>query len=81
LLHELFLTVDQFGAIIAVSTKTSKRREQLAIAGELTGLQITIPDQPAWTDEDVNNFKAKNGSTILRGSVLAWLGHLNALKW
>jgi hypothetical protein len=60
---------------------TSRRRESLKLSGELTGLKITIPDQPKWTDADVDAFKAKNHSVIMRGSVLAWLGHINVLKW
>jgi hypothetical protein len=53
----------------------------LLLAGELTGLDITIPDQPVWTDADVDSLKSKQHSKVLKGSALAWLGHLNALKW
>ncbi|KAF2673915.1 hypothetical protein BT63DRAFT_451970 [Microthyrium microscopicum] len=70
-----------FGRIIAVSTRTSHRRTSLSISADLTGLEISIPDQPAWTDADLANFKAKNKSMIKKGSALAWMGHLNALRW
>jgi hypothetical protein len=53
----------------------------LQLAGELTGIAITIPDQPVWTDSDVEHMKSKSKSVLLRASALAWLGHLNALKW
>ncbi|THY00101.1 hypothetical protein D6D03_06716 [Aureobasidium pullulans] len=70
-----------FGAIVAVSQLTSKRRNSLLLAANITDIDITIPDQPIWTDEDVNNFRTKNGSLITRGSAMAWMGHLNVLRW
>ncbi|KAJ9640020.1 hypothetical protein H2201_005215 [Coniosporium apollinis] len=70
-----------FGAVLAVSRPQSPRREELLFAANLTGVEITIPLQPKWTDEDVERLKADQGSKITRGSALAWLGHLNALKW
>jgi hypothetical protein len=51
------------------------------LSGELTGIEITIPDQPVWSDADVEHMKSKTNSKILRASALAWLGHLNALRW
>ncbi|EON62967.1 hypothetical protein W97_02193 [Coniosporium apollinis CBS 100218] len=70
-----------FGAVLAVSRPQSPRREELLFAANLTGVEITIPLQPKWTDADVARLKADRGSKITRGSALAWLGHLNALKW
>ncbi|KAI5197304.1 hypothetical protein E4T42_09216 [Aureobasidium subglaciale] len=70
-----------FGAIVAVSQLTSKRRESLLLAANITELNITIPDQPVWTDSDVEKFKTKNHSLITRGSAMAWMGHLNVLHW
>ncbi|KAF2467842.1 uncharacterized protein BDR25DRAFT_291245 [Lindgomyces ingoldianus] len=70
-----------FGAVIAVSSAKSPRRNDLLYAANLTGLDITIPEQPTWTDEDVRAFRAKEGSRISKGSAMAWMGHLNALKW
>ncbi|CAD0109448.1 unnamed protein product [Aureobasidium uvarum] len=80
--HEVqSLTDSQFGAIVAVSTRTSKRRNSLLLAANITEIDITIPDQPVWTDADLKDFKAENHSLITRGSALAWMGHLNALRW
>ncbi|KAF2156461.1 glycosyltransferase family 25 protein [Myriangium duriaei CBS 260.36] len=70
-----------FGAIAAVSKTNSTRRNGLLLAANITELDITIPDQPAWTDEDVLSVKAAHGSRLNRGSALAWLGHLNMLRW
>lgn len=73
--------VSQFGAIIAVSREGSPRREGLTLASNITEVDITIPVQPKWTEEDVNKLRADRDSRINRGSALAWLGHLNALRW
>lgn len=70
----------QFGRILAVSRQHSPRREGLLLAANITDLDISIPVQPIWTDEDVLNLRAEQGSSITRGSALAWLGHLNALR-
>ncbi|KAE9987805.1 hypothetical protein Vi05172_g4938 [Venturia inaequalis] len=70
-----------FGGIIAVSKKDSHRRSSLLHAAKLTGIDILIPEQPVWTDADVESVKTKKLSVISRGSAMAWLGHLNALKW
>lgn len=50
-------------------------------AAKLTDLQITIPSQPTWTDADIEAMKDPKYSIISRGSAMAWLGHLNAVKW
>lgn len=71
----------QFGGIVAVSKKDSHRRSSLLHAANLTGIDILIPDQPVWTDADVESIRTKKLSVISRGSAMAWLGHLNALKW
>ncbi|KAF4555142.1 Hypothetical protein D9617_3g022140 [Elsinoe fawcettii] len=70
-----------FGAIAAVSVPTSPRQKELIMAAQITGLQITVPIQPEWKEDDYMAIKAKKGSTISHGSALAWLGHLNALRW
>ncbi|KAF2403032.1 hypothetical protein EJ06DRAFT_554569 [Trichodelitschia bisporula] len=70
-----------FSTILAVSKPNSPRQASLAIGANLTGIDIVIPSQPTWTDADIAAVRANNGSTISRGSALAWLGHLNALKW
>ncbi|KAF2023641.1 hypothetical protein EK21DRAFT_118552 [Setomelanomma holmii] len=70
-----------YGTILAVSHFSSPRRASLLWAANLTDIDIVIPEQPAWTEEDVRNFQAKEHSTISKGSALAYLGHLIALKW
>lgn len=71
----------QFGAIVAVSRAGSPRQPSLLLAANITELDITIPAQPKWTDADVDGLRADTGSTITRGSALAWLGHKNAMEW
>ena len=41
-----------FGGLWAVSGPGSPRRNHLEQAAEVTGLELTIPVQPVWTDED-----------------------------
>lgn len=50
-------------------------------AANITELDIVIPDQPIWTDHDIELLKAVNGTKVSRGSALAWLGHLSILRW
>jgi hypothetical protein len=69
-----------FGAVLAVSKPASKRRHALVQAANVTDFDITIPHQPTWTEGDVQRFI--NGQPHpQKGSILAWLGHLNALRW
>jgi hypothetical protein len=70
-----------FGAIIAVSHARSPRRPGLLWAANLTDLEIEISEQAEWTVGEVEEFKAKEGSSISTGSAKAWMGHLHALKW
>ncbi|KAI9696152.1 MAG: hypothetical protein M1820_008293 [Bogoriella megaspora] len=70
-----------FGALVAVSKAESARREGLLFAANITGLDITIPDQKEWNDDDIMDLVTPEGSTMNRGSAMAWLGHLNALRW
>jgi len=77
----LIFFASQFGAVVAVSHSKSPRTEGLLWAANLTGLDVVIPEQPQWTEKDVQSFKATEGSKIDRGSALAWMGHLNALQW
>jgi len=70
-----------FGAVVAVSRATSPRQESLILAANITEIDITIPSQPSWTDADLMTIVADHGSQITRGSALAWLGHLNVLRW
>ncbi|KAF2087577.1 glycosyltransferase family 25 protein, partial [Saccharata proteae CBS 121410] len=71
----------QFGAVLAVSREGSPRQQDLLFAADLTGINISVPEQPIWTEEDLHNLYAERGSILSRGSALAWLGHLNALRW
>lgn len=68
-----------FGHIYVVSQKGSPRREGIIQAANVTELELSIPDQPRWTAKDERKFRLRQGSTIGSGSLLAWLGHLNAL--
>ncbi|OAG04630.1 uncharacterized protein CC84DRAFT_1093752, partial [Paraphaeosphaeria sporulosa] len=70
-----------FGALVAVSHATSPRKDGLLWSSNLTGIDITIPEQPQWTDGHLQAFESPQGSQISRGSALAWMGHLNALRW
>lgn len=69
-----------FGRIYAVSKEGSPRRKGLIHNANVTEIDITIPAQPRWTLEDEENFRLPVNSTLGRGSLLAWLGHLHALK-
>jgi hypothetical protein len=75
--------MSQFGAVIAVSRAGSKRQADLVRAANLTGLEITVPSQPIWTNLDEANFRAQppHSTEIDHGSILGWFGHLNALRW
>jgi hypothetical protein len=69
-----------FGAVIAVSKDGSKRRHSLMQAANVTDIDLTIPKQPDWTEGDVQRF-INGQKNAQRGSILAWLGHHNALRW
>jgi hypothetical protein len=69
-----------FGAVVAVSRQGSKRRRALVQAANVTEIDISIPAQPDWTEGDLQRF-IDGQEDAQRGSILAWLGHRNALKW
>jgi hypothetical protein len=69
-----------FGAVVAVSREGSKRRHALVQAANVTNIDITIPKQPSWTEGDLQRF-IDGQDDAQRGSILAWLGHRNALQW
>lgn len=69
-----------FGRIYVISQEDSPRRESIIHAANVTELELNIPTQPVWTDEDEQNFRLEKDSTILKGSLLAWLGHIHALQ-
>ncbi|KAF1918445.1 hypothetical protein BDU57DRAFT_199247 [Ampelomyces quisqualis] len=69
-----------FGAVVAVSREGSDRRHALVQAANVTSLELTIPKQPEWTEGDLQRF-IDGQDNVQRGSILAWLGHRNALQW
>ncbi|GAM84226.1 hypothetical protein ANO11243_022200 [Dothideomycetidae sp. 11243] len=72
-----------FGAIYAISAHNSPRRDDLLQAANVTGLNVQIPRIPAWTQEQVDEFRDFDHleeSTILDGSIKAWLSHAVALR-
>ncbi|ORY13161.1 hypothetical protein BCR34DRAFT_481549 [Clohesyomyces aquaticus] len=70
-----------FGAVLVVSKEGSDRRHALLQAANVTDIDLTIPKQPVWTEGDVTSFKNGVEKSVQRGSILAWLGHRNALQW
>lgn len=64
-----------------MSKQGSKRRQGMLDAANLTDIEIVIPEQPKWTEADVNTVKDKGNSIISKGSAMAWLGHMNAVQW
>lgn len=65
-----------FGALYVVSGPGSPRRDGLIQAANVTELRFTIPDLPAWSDQQVMAFRGSDSSTtITNGSVRAWLSH------
>lgn len=69
-----------FGAVVVVSKDASARRHSLVQAANVTDFDVTIPQQPDWTEGDVQRF-INGQDRVQRGSILAWLGHHNALRW
>lgn len=69
-----------FGRIYVVSQGGSPRRKRITQAANVTDLQLNFPEQPIWTEHDVELFKLAHGSSIPKGSLFAWLGHVHALR-
>jgi hypothetical protein len=69
-----------FGAVVAISKPGSERRHALVQAANVTDVDLTIPKQPIWTEGDLQRF-IDGQENAQRGSILAWLGHRNALQW
>ena len=71
-----------FGGLFVVSGLGSPRREHLLQQAAVTELNLTIPEQETWTDEDVRNFRPDNESEsrVGVGSVKAWLSHHLVLR-
>jgi len=67
-----------FGAIYVVSGPNSPRQEGLIESANVTELHLTITRLPAWTEEQIVDFRDKDHpekSTIVDGSIKAWLSH------
>ena len=69
---------------------TSERMRRLIQAANVTGLDLSVPEQPVRTDEDVRKFRSgelvgqgrsEEGKPMGKGSILAWMGHLDVLEW
>lgn len=71
-----------FGGIFPVVAVGSPRRKALLERAAVTELNLTIPEQVVWTDEDVRRFRIfpEDKSSAGRGSVTAWLSHHVALR-
>jgi hypothetical protein len=69
-----------FGAVVVISKPGSERRHALVQAANVTDVDLTIPKQPVWTEGDLQRF-IDGQENVQRGSILAWLGHHNALRW
>ncbi|KAF2470170.1 uncharacterized protein BDR25DRAFT_262893 [Lindgomyces ingoldianus] len=70
-----------FGAVLVVSKDGSDRRHSLLQAANVTDIELTIPQQPEWTEGDVQKFRNGQEKGVQRGSLLAWMGHHHALRW
>lgn len=70
-----------FGAVIVVSREGSRRRHSLLQAVNVTDIDVVIPQQPHWTEDDLVKFQNGQRDGAHRGSMLAWLGHRSALQW
>lgn len=71
-----------FGALYVVSGPGSPRRAHLEQAAAVTELDLTIPEQIPWTDQDVLDFRWDNvtESKVGVGSTKAWLSHHLVLR-
>jgi hypothetical protein len=69
-----------FGAVVVISKEGSDRRHALVQSANVTDVNLTVPKQPVWTEGDLQRF-IDGQENAQRGSILAWLGHHNALRW
>ena len=72
-----------FGAIYVVSGPGSPRRDGLVQSANVTRLDFTVPELPAWTQQQVDDFRDADNldkSSIADGSIKAWLSHNVALR-
>ncbi|KAI9659311.1 MAG: hypothetical protein M1821_001569 [Bathelium mastoideum] len=70
-----------FGALVVVSGADSPRLDRLIQAANVSGLELHVPQQPKWSEQDVDNFRNSTQSDMGIGSILAWLAHNKAIQW
>lgn len=69
-----------FGAVYVVSGPNSPRRPHIIQAANVTGIDLTIPNQPSWTTDDVRTFYEGGDVASTKGSVYAWFAHDRVLQ-
>ncbi|GAM89592.1 hypothetical protein ANO11243_076310 [Dothideomycetidae sp. 11243] len=69
-----------FNAVLALSRGTKWRVNGLNAAANASGISLLIPAQPVWSKEFVHSFEAF-GPVDAHGAAMAWLGHIDLLKF
>ena len=71
-----------FGGLYVVSGPGSVRRYHLEEAAAVTELNLTIPNQVEWSEQDISQFRVRNESEshVSVGSIKAWLSHHLVLR-
>ncbi|KAL1311419.1 hypothetical protein AAFC00_001581 [Neodothiora populina] len=69
-----------FQAILALSQGTKWRVDGIKAASSISGITVTIPNQPGWSEDFIKAFEAF-GPVEAHGAAMAWLGHLDLLKF
>ncbi|KAI4756599.1 hypothetical protein E4T52_04256 [Aureobasidium sp. EXF-3400] len=69
-----------FQAILALSQGTKWRVDGLHAAAKVAGITVTVPQQPKWSDPFIKAFQ-DFGPIEAHGAAMAWLGHLDLLKF
>ncbi|KAF2455888.1 hypothetical protein BDY21DRAFT_306511 [Lineolata rhizophorae] len=79
--HEAANATLGFGAVAVVSAPGSTRRTHLIQMANITELDLSIPKQREWGDDDEAAFRDGKDYKIGRGSLFAWLSHRLVLEW
>ncbi|PSK40018.1 Procollagen galactosyltransferase 1 [Elsinoe australis] len=69
-----------FQSILALSQGTKWRVDGLRAAGQASGITVTIPPQPKWSEPFIKAFE-EFGPVEAHGAAMAWLGHIDLLKF
>ncbi|THY85489.1 hypothetical protein D6C92_08860 [Aureobasidium pullulans] len=69
-----------FQAILALSQGTKWRVDGLHAAAKAAGIAVTVPQQPKWSEPFIKAFQ-EFGPVEAHGAAMAWLGHLDLLKF